>query len=110
MANKKNILKEKDFHSEKISTQVRTVALGLLITIWGFLIGQSKTTFTINASLKNCLLWIGLLSLVVLFFDFLQYLFGYLNNSYLMHKIEKDKLDELLLCFTQVESWCNLSG
>ena len=88
-------MKEIDFHSEKISTQVRTVAFGLLITIWGFLIGQSKTTFTIDTSLKKYLLWVGFFALCVLFLDFLQYLFGYLNNNALMHKMEKENLEKI---------------
>ncbi len=95
MVKKENILKEKDFHSDKISVQVRIVAMGLLITVWGFLISQSKSTSGIEVNLKNNLLWVAFIALAVMFFDFLQYVCGYANNNALLHKMEQEEKIEI---------------
>ena len=95
MHTKERISKEKDFHSENISTQIRIVAMGLLITIWGFLIRPSNVTFTIDSWLEKNLLLIGFYALLVLFFDFLQYLFGYANNNTLFNTMEKENKGEI---------------
>lgn len=95
MVTKDFIKKEKDFHSDKVSTQIRAVAIGLLIAVWGVLIGETKSTSIAGSALKNHLLWIALIALSAMFCDFLQYLFGYANNTALLHQMDKDKIDEI---------------
>ena len=64
-----------DWLSDRISTQVRWFAAGVLALVWGLLV-------TPPASLKlspRILLVVALLAVSVLFFDFLQYAVGYLS-------------------------------
>ncbi|HEC69358.1 MAG TPA: hypothetical protein ENI31_03620 [Candidatus Omnitrophica bacterium] len=100
MARKDFIIKEKNFHSDKISTQIRAVAIGLLIIIWGILIEKAKP---ISVALKKHLLAIALIALLVMFLDFLQYLFGYANNTALLHQMDKEKKDEIQYDYSD---WC----
>lgn len=92
MVKKDFIIKEINFHSDKISTQIRAVAIGLLIVIWGILIEESKS---ISIVLKKHLLGIASTALLAMFFDFLQYLFGYANNTALLHQMDEKKKNEI---------------
>lgn len=73
------IVKQRNVHSDKISTQVRTISFGALATSWGLIISNSTVASQVQASFSEELLKICILSIMTLFFDFLQYLFGYLN-------------------------------
>ena len=94
MATKLKIVEELQWLSDRISTQVRTVGLGLLAITWGLLISQPQINGPIPDSVKKNLLIIGVLALSAIVCDFLQYLFAYLNNRLMLRKIENEKLDE----------------
>jgi hypothetical protein len=72
-----------DWLSDRISTQVRWFAAGVLALVWGLLV-------TPPATLKlppRALLVVALLAISVLFFDFLQYAFGFLSVRRLHREI-----------------------
>jgi hypothetical protein len=94
MASKKNIMKDLDFLSDRISTQVRTVALGLLAMSWGLLIGRSDVAIKIAGDMKKSLMFIGGIAFLTMFLDFLQYFFGYLYTSSLLKQMEREKREE----------------
>ena len=89
MASKQDILKEKEFLSDRISTQVRTVALGLLGITWGLLIGKSDVAVEIASSIGKNLMAIGGIAIFTMFLDFLQYFFGYWYTNNLIKEMEK---------------------
>lgn len=94
MASKQDILKEMEFLSDRISTQVRTVALGLLAITWGLLIGKSDVAIEVAGSMKRSLMAIGGIAILTMFFDFLQYSFGYLATRTLFKEMERENRDE----------------
>jgi hypothetical protein len=94
MASRNDVIKEMDFLSDRISTQVRTVAVALLAITWGLLIGRSDVAIGISHKMKNGLLIIGTIAVLCMFLDFLQYFFGYLNNQQLLSELEKEKKEE----------------
>jgi hypothetical protein len=87
---KSKIQDELNFASEKVSSQVRTTALGALALSWGLLVGDSPTAKAVANDLKWNLLAVGGLAVLVLFFDFLQYLAGYLNARKAFKNVVKD--------------------
>jgi hypothetical protein len=92
MGTKKDIIEEINFVSDRISTQVRMVAISLIIITWGLLVGTSQTVLQFGAGFKKQLLLVGIGALFSMVFDFLQYLFGYLNNKALLDKMEQENL------------------
>jgi len=79
MASKTDILKELDFVTDKLSTQVRTTALGVLVFAWGLLVEQSTVARSVASEMKWHLLGIGGTAILAMFLDFLQYVSGYIN-------------------------------
>lgn len=77
MATKQEILEEIKFLSDRISVQVRTISLGLLAITWGLLIAESNVAIEIARQMGKSLMIIGGLAILTMFFDFLQYFFGY---------------------------------
>jgi len=94
MVSKKNVMEEMDFLSDRISSQVRTIALGLLAITWGLLIGQSVVAAEISRDTKGGFLVIGTIAILSMFLDFLQYFFGYWNNRKLLNKMEEENKQE----------------
>lgn len=94
MHNLEDILKEKDYHSEQISKQVRMCALGLVIATWGFLIGDWGEGLSKELTFKTNLVRVGIVALLAMFCDFLQYLFGYLNNKALLNDMAKKSKEQ----------------
>jgi len=90
----KKVVDELQWVSDRISTQIRTIGLGLIILTWGLIIGQPEIAGPIPASLTKNLLIIGVVALGTMFCDFLQYFFAYLNSDILRKKMEIKKLDE----------------
>ncbi|GLQ94466.1 hypothetical protein [Dyella acidisoli] len=77
MATLKEASQRLDLLSTQISTQVRTVALGVLAVAWLFISG-SKDSPTLLAKISEWeLVTIAFLSLLALAFDLLQYFVGY---------------------------------
>ena len=95
MPKKQTIIEEAQYLSDRLSTQVRTIALGLLAVTWGLLIGESHVAVAIAVKLKMHLIGIGAIAIFTMCFDFLQYFFGYLDSRALIKKMEAKKIDEL---------------
>jgi len=76
-----------NFLTDRISTQIRTIAIGLIIITWGLLIGDIKLNIEILDTQKYQLLTICAIAVIVMFLDFLQYMFGYFYTSSLRKKM-----------------------
>ena len=74
----KEIIEELRFISDRLSTQVRMVALGLLAITWTILVGESAFLRKLSEGLGKSLLLISVLSVFVLLVDFLQYVISYI--------------------------------
>ena len=100
MATKDKIIEELLWLSDRISTQVRTLGIGLLAITWGFLIGQPEISGPVPENLKKHLLIVGILVLCAMICDFLQYFFGYLNTKRLLNNIERENMSEITYDYT----------
>jgi hypothetical protein len=94
MPKKSAILEELNFLTDQISTQIRTVALGVLVLTWGLLIGESQTIRSLGAAAKPQLLVTGGAAILTMFLDFLQYAAGYVNAKDVLARMERDHLDD----------------
>ena len=88
------VIEDLNWLSDRISTQVRTMSIGLLAITWGLLIGKPEISQPLPLWLKKNLLAIGILTLVVMLSDFLQYFFGLLVVDSLRKSMEKMKQTE----------------
>lgn len=94
MAQRKDVLDQLTSLSDRLSTQVRTVALGILALTWGLLVGDSTAAKEISFHWRGNLVALGGLAVLVMFLDFLQYVAGYHNVRALQKRMEKEGLDE----------------
>ena len=94
MPNLKEYIKEKAFVSDRISTQVRIIAIGLLATTWSLLIGQINISKDILQCSRVHFILIIILSILTLVFDFLQYTFSYSNIYKKITKMKNENIDE----------------
>jgi len=94
MPEKKKVIEELDFLSDRVSTQVRTVAVGLIIVTWGLLMGESRAVIPASGCLRTGLLSVGVLAVIAMFCDYLQYLSGYLNARSLLEDMEETGAQE----------------
>ena len=94
MVEKPEVIEQLNQLTDRLSTQVRTVALAVLALTWGLLIGESDVALSVTQSLKTHLLAIGAMAIVVMFMDFLQYVCGHRNTSRLLSKMEEKDLKE----------------
>src|SRR2546430_2655418 len=92
MASEAEILARKKEMSDKISTQVRTLGVGILALTWGLTVSDSAIAKDITAKLKMPLLWVGTLAIGVIFLDFLQYVCSYEVARRLLNYMEANKL------------------
>jgi hypothetical protein len=95
MAQKRDVLDQLTSVSDRLSTQVRTVALGILALTWGLLVGDSAAAKDISSHWRGNLVALGGLAVLVMFLDFLQYVAGYHNVRALQEKMEKESLEEV---------------
>jgi len=72
-----SILERQKETSDKISTQVRTIALGVLALTWGTLTNSSATAEEITKHFLPMLLLADLFAILALIFDFAQYACSY---------------------------------
>jgi len=79
MPNIEEIISEKNDVTDRISTQVRIIAVGLLATTWSLLIGKVNIFINTIQSYRVHFILISIISVIVLMFDFLQYECKYLN-------------------------------
>lgn len=94
MTSKDKIIEEKQFLSDRLSSQTRLVTFGVLGTMWGFLISDVEIAKLIVERFGKSLILIIFLSLLVLCIDYLQYLTGYFNTHNLIKKLENKGLSE----------------
>jgi hypothetical protein len=90
-ASEDDILGELDVLSDRISTQVRTTAVGALALSWGILIGESSVAKTSTSHLKWHLVGVCAVAVLTLFLDFAQYLAGYWNTLAVYRVAERRK-------------------
>jgi hypothetical protein len=83
------IIEELHFLSDRISTQVRTIAVSLIALVWVLLIGTKDAPFTPAPADRVRLLGVAGLSLSAMVLDYLQYLFGYLSADTTRARAEK---------------------
>lgn len=74
--------------SDKLSTQTRTLGLGILAFSWGTLVGDSSVAKSLVSNFKWEFLAIGGLAILALFLDFFQYAAGYFNAKKLFSEME----------------------
>jgi hypothetical protein len=84
------IIKDLNFLSDRISTQVRSIALGLIALVWALLVGSDTQVLSLGSASRPHLLAIGLLGVLIMFLDYLQYVFGYLNTNKTRKTAEED--------------------
>lgn len=89
------IIEELRFISDRISTQIRTLALGLLAIAWSILVGDSTFLRHLSEELGKRLLLIAALSVFVLLLDFLQYVTAYIYVNNVRKKAEAAGLEEI---------------
>src|SRR6266566_3397822 len=89
MATKEKILDDLNFITDRISTQVRTLALGVLGFIWGIIISDSPIAKSIAEPLHAQLLGIAGGALLTMFLDFSQYVAGYESTVSVLAVMEK---------------------
>ena len=94
MVSRKDVLAELTGITDKLSTQVRTTAVAVLVLTWGLLIGDSPIARAISTERKPSLILLGVASVTILFLDFLQYFAGYFSTKKVFDEMEKAKTDE----------------
>lgn len=99
------IVTELEFLSDRLSTQVRTIAIGLLAVTWATLIGESTTLRSLAGQLRSKLLVVAALCVLALVFDFVQYLFGYVTVNRTRRQIEDAQQREGKYDYESL-SWC----
>ncbi len=88
------IIEEKQFLSDRISTQVRLICCAILGVIWGFFISDVEIIKLIVKCYDKFFIFLIFLSIVILAIDYLQYLSGYFNASRLLDKLLNKNLKE----------------
>ena len=73
------LAEHRQLHTDRISTQVRTISFGTLATAWGLILTNPSVALQLQSSFKNQLILLCIFSILTLFLDYLQYVFGYLN-------------------------------
>lgn len=86
-----DVIEELQFLSDRISTQVRTIAIGLLAITWAILVGDSSFLRKLSEGLGKSLLLIALLCIFVLLLDFLQYVTSYIYVDKVRRSAEDGK-------------------
>ena len=96
----KDIVEELQWISDRISTQVRTLGVGLIAVTWGLLIAQPQIAGPMPEWIKKHLLISGVLALSAMVCDFLQYICAYWNSKALLSDMEAKKLQEAKYDYT----------
>ena len=91
----KDLYEELQFVSDRISTQVRTIALSILAFSWLILAGSKDAAAITQRFDPWMAILTGVLAFAALIFDYLQYFFGYLNADATRSKAEKKNQQEI---------------
>src|ERR1700724_745418 len=94
MPKKADVLKQWDFVSDRLSTQVRTIAFGVLIFAWGVLVSESTVIEDLAQRFGRQLIAVVVLTVLVMLCDFLQYVAGYWNVSKLVSEMASSQAEE----------------
>ena len=87
MPSRDTIIERRNFFSDRVSAQVRLIATGILLTCWGFLTGTIPLSH--SKDFKNYLITVAAISLLSLFFDFLQYIFAFINIDRVLTEMQR---------------------
>lgn len=88
-------IKERGFVTDRISTQVRIIGVGLLATAWSLLFGKVDVLGDIILQCRLYFISISTIAMIALTLDYLQYLFSYFNIKNLISKMENEELEEV---------------
>jgi hypothetical protein len=94
MASEADVLARKKDMSDKISTQVRTLGVGILALTWGLAVSDSAIAKEMTSKLRMPLLWTGTLAIGVILLDFLQYFCSHEVARLLLNRMERDKVKD----------------
>jgi len=83
------IQEDLEFTSNNISTQTRTISLGILAVAWGLMIADTTITKEIWLENKKLLFGVFALSIFTLILDFFQNVVGYRLSKITLNRIEK---------------------
>jgi hypothetical protein len=100
------IIDDLQWISDRISTQVRTLGLGLLAITWGLLISEPRIADSLSDTARKHLLIVGVVALGAMICDFLQYIFAYVNTKCLFNEIEEKKVHKADYDYTAVTYRC----
>lgn len=92
MTTLKEFIEERSFVTDRISTQVRIIGVGLLATTWSLLLGEVDSLRDIILQCRPHFIIIGTIAMIALAFDYLQYLFSYLNIKKTLSKMESQNI------------------
>ncbi|MDZ7292247.1 MAG: hypothetical protein ONB44_15925 [candidate division KSB1 bacterium] len=84
------IIEELQFLSDRISTQVRTIAVSLIALVWAMFVGGKEAPNLPSLPERRQLLIAAGLALATMFCDYLQYFFGYLATNLVRKRAEAD--------------------
>jgi hypothetical protein len=96
----KDVYEELQFISDRISTQVRAIALSVLALVWLFLAGGSSAPALVPSPDRRSLLAMAAFGLAALVSDYLQYLFGYWATSGVRKTAERAKQETAEFIYT----------
>ncbi len=107
MVTLEDTIRDRDWLSDKLSTQARWFAGAVVLLLWG-LISAPAPPVRLSAT---ALVFVGLLAITVLFIDFLQYAAGYIATERLAREIlrlEDRRIDgyDRREPFYRARRWC----
>jgi len=88
MATLKETYTELQFLSDRISTQVRWLAAGVIALVWMFLAGGKNSPSLPLPPNRDVLLTAAWLAIVALLLDYMHYIFGYASTMLSLKKVE----------------------
>lgn len=88
MPDKKTFIEELNYLSSHISTIVRTLNFGILVFIWSLLFTTIDSLMEKISSVSICLMWIAIIVVASLSFDFFQYVVAYFNTIKYQKKLD----------------------
>ena len=84
----KEVVGELHVLSDRISTQARSIALGIVALVWALLTNGDDSKLGILVTERRVLIWLAFLSILALVFDYLQYVSGYWDTCRVLSKAE----------------------
>ena len=97
-------------YSDRISTQVRTLGIGILAVLWAIWTGDSATSHQISSFLGWHARVIAILAAASVIVDFLQYVCGYLNLFALKSQMEISERNDAPIDYSTVLFRCQTAS